>query len=89
MANHTPFLQAIAVSKVYPGKQQSGVHQISLSIQPGKITAIIGESGSGKSTLLRLLFGLLTPDSGEVQFEGIRVWGPDKKLIPGHDAMKM
>jgi ABC-type sugar transport system ATPase subunit len=89
MLNHTPFLQALAVSKVYPGKQQSGVHQINLTIQPGKITGIIGESGSGKSTLLRLLFGLLTPDSGEVQFEGTRVWGPDEKLIPGHDAMKM
>lgn len=89
MANDTPFLQAIAVNKIYPGKQQSGVHDISLTIQPGKITAIIGESGSGKSTLLRLLFGLLTADSGEVRFQGVRVWGPDEKLIPGHDAMKM
>lgn len=89
MANNTPFLQAIAVSKVYPGKQQSGVHDVNLTIQPGKITAIIGESGSGKSTLMRLLFGLLTPDAGEVRFEGERVWGPIEKLIPGHDAMKM
>jgi ABC-type Fe3+/spermidine/putrescine transport system ATPase subunit len=89
MANNDPFLQAFEVSKVYPGKQQSGVHNISISIQPGKITGIIGESGSGKSTLLRLLFGLLTPDSGKVEFKGIRIWGPDEKLIPGHDAMKM
>lgn len=83
------FFQAISVSKVYPGKLQSGVKSIDLSIQQGKITAIIGESGSGKSTLLRLLFGLLTPDAGLVEFDGERVWGPDEKLIPGHDAMKM
>src|SRR6201746_1698918 len=85
----TPFLQAIAVSKIYPGKQLSGVKKTDLVIQPGKITAIIGESGSGKSTLLRLLYGLLSPDEGEVQFKGERIWGPEEKLIPGHDAMKM
>jgi ABC-type sulfate/molybdate transport systems ATPase subunit len=89
MANTTPFIQAIALHKVYPGKHQSGVHNINLTIQQGKITGIIGESGSGKSTLLRLLFGLLSPDTGEVRFEGERIWGPAEKLIPGHDAMKM
>ncbi|WP_345948463.1 ABC transporter ATP-binding protein [Mucilaginibacter sp. PAMB04274] len=89
MVKTTPFLQAIAVNKVYPGKQQSGVKGIDLSIQQGKITAIIGESGSGKSTLLRLMFGLLSVDSGRVEFKGERIWGPEEKLIPGHDAMKM
>lgn len=89
MADSTPFLQAISINKVYPGKQQSGVKEVNLTIQQGKITAIIGESGSGKSTLLKLLFGLLSPDSGEVRFQGERVWGPVEKLIPGHDAMKM
>lgn len=84
-----PFLQAIAVSKIYPGKQAAGVKTTNISIQPGKITAIIGESGSGKSTLLRLLYGLLSPDEGIVKFKGDRIWGPEEKLIPGHDAMKM
>jgi ABC-type Fe3+/spermidine/putrescine transport system ATPase subunit len=85
----TPFLQAIAVSKIYPGKHQAGVKKTDIVIQPGKITAIIGESGSGKSTLLRLLYGLLSPDEGVVEFKGERIWGPEEKLIPGHDAMKM
>ncbi|WP_419701061.1 ABC transporter ATP-binding protein [Mucilaginibacter sp. NFX135] len=85
----TPFLQAIAVSKIYPGKQLSGVKPTNMVVQTGKITAIIGESGSGKSTLLKLLYGLLSPDTGEVQFKGDRIWGPEEKLIPGHDAMKM
>jgi len=86
---NVPFLQASAISKIYPGVQSAGVKPTDLHIEPGKITAIIGASGSGKTTLLHLLFGLITPDSGTVYFKGDRVWGPEEKLIPGHDAMKM
>jgi ABC-type sulfate/molybdate transport systems ATPase subunit len=85
----TPFLIATSVGKTYPGAQASGIRNIDLTINQGKITAIIGESGSGKSTLLKLLYGLLSPDTGEVRFKGDRVLGPAEKLIPGHDAMKM
>ncbi len=84
-----PFLQATAISKTYPGSTQAGLKKTDLTIAQGKITAIIGESGSGKSTLLKLLYGLISPGSGEIKFKGVRVWGPDEKLIPGHDAMKM
>jgi ABC-type Fe3+/spermidine/putrescine transport system ATPase subunit len=85
----TPFFQAIALSKIYPGSSRGGIKNIDLDILPGKITAIIGASGSGKSTLLSLLYGLQSPDSGEVRFKGERLLGPVEKLIPGHDAMKM
>jgi ABC-type sulfate/molybdate transport systems ATPase subunit len=84
-----PFLQAISVTKTYPGENLTGVKAISLQIPSGKITAIIGASGSGKSTLLKMIYGLLSPDEGDVQFKGEHVWGPAEKLIPGHDAMKM
>jgi ABC-type Fe3+/spermidine/putrescine transport system ATPase subunit len=83
----TPFLQVLSVSKLYNGG--GGIRNLSLEIGSGQITAIIGASGSGKSTLLSLLYGLQSPDSGEVRFKGERVWGPQQKLIPGHDAMKM
>jgi ABC-type Fe3+/spermidine/putrescine transport system ATPase subunit len=89
LMSNVPFLQANSVSKIYDGAAASGVKSINLEIAPGKITAIIGESGSGKSTLLRLLYGLLSPDDGSVSFNGERIWGPEEKLIPGHDAMKM
>ena len=81
------FLQTKSLTKVFPGG--GGVKDVDLDIKPGEITAIIGASGSGKSTLLSLIYGLLSPDSGEVRFKGKRVWGPEEKLIPGHDAMKM
>ncbi|MDR2400365.1 MAG: ABC transporter ATP-binding protein [Deferribacteraceae bacterium] len=43
---------------------------ISLSINPGEFIGITGRSGSGKSTLMNILAGLMTPDEGEVFFEG-------------------
>ena len=43
---------------------------ISLRIQKGKTTAIMGPSGIGKTTMLRLMGGQLKPDSGDVKFKG-------------------
>jgi len=46
---------------------------VSLSLEPGRTTALIGPSGCGKSTLLRVMMGLIEPDRGEVRFDGERV----------------
>lgn len=83
------FLEVKSVTKSYPGERFAGIKNLSLQIQQGKITAIIGESGSGKSTLLKLLYGLVSPEEGEVFFRGEKVMGPEEKLLPGHNAMKM
>ena len=48
---------------------QPVIRDVSLSVDPGKTTALIGPSGCGKSTCLRLFLGLITPDSGEVLFD--------------------
>ncbi|MER6078095.1 ABC transporter ATP-binding protein [Streptomyces sp. NPDC001833] len=45
----------------------------SLAIEGGEVFAVMGPSGSGKSTLLHCLAGILTPDSGEVHFDGRRI----------------
>jgi osmoprotectant transport system ATP-binding protein len=55
------------------GKRYGGavaVQPTDLTIEPGRITALIGPSGCGKSTLLRLIVGLIEPSSGEVRFNG-------------------
>ncbi len=44
---------------------------VSFSIQPGRVTGLIGPDGAGKTTLMRLAAGLLLPDTGEIQVLGI------------------
>src|SRR5438270_14066424 len=46
---------------------------VSLEIPSGESIVIIGASGTGKSVLLKHIVGLLTPDSGEVWFDGQRI----------------
>ncbi|MEK7468485.1 MAG: ABC transporter ATP-binding protein [Planctomycetota bacterium] len=46
------------------------LRDVSIGIEPGTFTAVIGPNGSGKTTLLRVLLGLLVPSSGEVCLEG-------------------
>ncbi|MDQ2869960.1 MAG: ABC transporter ATP-binding protein [Acidobacteriota bacterium] len=48
---------------------------VSLTLEPGTTTALVGASGSGKTTLLRCLAGLLPPDEGEILFDGRDVAG--------------
>ncbi|WP_306362600.1 ABC transporter ATP-binding protein [Nocardia sp. CC227C] len=50
---------------------------ISLRIEPGEFTAIIGPSGSGKSTLLHMLGALDSPDAGSIRFQGEEIGGLD------------
>lgn len=53
--------------------QQPVLHDLSITIPAGKVTAIIGNNGSGKSTLLKLIQGLYPPDSGRIWLGGSAV----------------
>ena len=64
MSEHLP-LHAIGVSRIYDGL--AVVNDASLTLEPGKITALLGQSGAGKSTLLRLFAGLEPVDTGEIR----------------------
>jgi sulfate transport system ATP-binding protein len=51
------------------------LEDISIEVEQGSLTALLGPSGSGKSTLLRVIAGLETPDSGSVFIGGANVTG--------------
>ena len=52
------------------GERRMILDDVSLVIEAGSITCLMGTSGSGKTTLLRLMAGLILPESGEVLIEG-------------------
>lgn len=69
---NTALLSCQNITKFYQeGTQQTEVlKQVSFSMQPNELVAIVGSSGSGKSTLLHTLGGLDQPSSGEVFIKG-------------------
>lgn len=68
---------------------KKAVNNISLTLEKGKILAILGESGSGKTTLLHLIAALYEPDSGMLTLDNERITPPSEKLIAGHPDIKL
>jgi oligopeptide transport system ATP-binding protein len=54
-------------------RTMNAVNDVSLQIERGRVTGVVGESGCGKSTLARLALRLIDPTSGSVVFDGVDV----------------
>ncbi|WML34476.1 ABC transporter ATP-binding protein [Clostridium sp. OS1-26] len=77
------FLKIENLCKVY-GKgenQVAALDHVSLTIEKGDFTAIIGSSGSGKSTLLHIIGGVDVPTSGKVYLEGQDVYAQSNEKL--------
>lgn len=61
-------LQVQHLSKSFSGVK--ALDNVQLSLRKGEVHALMGENGAGKSTFMKILIGLLTPDAGEIIFEG-------------------
>ncbi len=59
------------ISFQYPSSNRKGLEDISLTIQPGEVVALVGENGAGKTTLIKLLCRLYDPTAGTITFEGV------------------
>ena len=55
------------------GAGSPGVQDVSFTIEPGEMFFLLGPSGSGKTTVLRMVAGFITPDDGEILFDGKRM----------------
>ena len=67
----------LKVTNVYAGyvKDLNILQGINFRIAPGELVAVIGPNGAGKSTLAKAIFGLLTPERGQIVFKGQDITG--------------
>jgi simple sugar transport system ATP-binding protein len=72
----SPRLELQSVSKRFPGVVAND--DISFSVAPGAIHALLGENGAGKSTLVKIIYGVQGADEGVILFDGrpVRVGSP-------------
>lgn len=71
-------LAADHVTFRYPNAEQAALDDVSVTIRPGEVIALVGENGSGKTTLAKLLAGLYAPSAGSVTWDGV----PLRELNP-------
>ena len=71
------------LSKVFRQGDESirAVDNISFTVAPGELVAIVGQSGSGKTTLLNLIGGIEHPNSGSVEVGGVNVCTADDETL--------
>jgi simple sugar transport system ATP-binding protein len=83
VASTPPVLEMRGITKRYPGVIAND--HIDLDLRKGEIHALLGENGAGKSTLMNILYGLATPDEGEILLDGqpVVITGPNDAIARG------
>ena len=66
--NGTPTLELVGINKSFGAVHV--LHDVSLAVHPGQVTALVGDNGAGKSTLIKCVAGIHPIDSGSIMFEG-------------------
>lgn len=61
------------INFTYPGKQESAITNLNLSISANSVVGIVGPSGAGKSTVVDILLGLIEPQKGELKVDNITI----------------
>ncbi len=67
-------LKLNGISKSYNKGEVKAVDNISLDIKSGEIFGFLGPNGAGKTTTIKMIVGLLKPDTGTIQVDGVDAW---------------
>ena len=67
----TPALEMRGIDKRFPGVV--ALDNVDLTLQPGKVHALMGENGAGKSTLIKIMAGVYGKDAGTIRIQGREV----------------
>jgi ABC-type glutathione transport system ATPase component len=81
-----PQLQLLGISKRYPSVIAND--NVSMTVMPGEIHAVLGENGAGKSTLMKIIYGITKPDAGGNQFAGRRQKARHRHGVPAFFAVR-
>lgn len=74
-----PVFECRHLTKAFPGKE--ALHDVSFSLEEGRIVGLLGPNGSGKSTLMKLANGLLSPTQGGIFIDGMAPGVETKKIV--------
>ena len=66
-----PIIQVENITFTYPDEDHPALRGVSLEIEPGTFTAVLGHNGSGKSTLAKHFNAIYTPTTGRVLVDGM------------------
>lgn len=70
------------ITKLFPGVH--ALDKFSFDVRAGEVHALVGENGAGKSTLMKILYGVYSPDEGEILINGKKV-----KIKNAAEALKL
>ncbi len=79
-----PVMEMLHISKRFDATQ--ALEDVSLTLYPGEVHALLGENGAGKSTLIKIMTGVHRPDTGELLLDGqpVHISNSQEAQIAGH-----